>query len=104
MTSEYRILGKVLGNLRIYREFQQAGFDYIVNPATGELHDIRTDNFYGSHNLTIADLGSFIGITNIGILPIDRYRDGVPIVIYDLNSLEPIETYTLNKCNFCFPR
>ena len=98
-----KILGKLLRNLKIYNEFREIGFDYIVNPDTGELHRVQSDKFLGSHNLTIADLETFIGLTNVGILPIHSFHDGTNLPIYDLDTLELLGTYELNKCRHCFP-
>ena len=93
---------KTRENLRIYREFQADGFDYIYNPHTGEWHDIRTDKFQGSHNLELANLEDFIGIQNIGALPIHCCADGERIKILELGSGRLLDILTLNKCKFCF--
>ncbi len=103
MMSPQRHLNKVLRNLSIYRYFQSKGFDYIVNPDTGELHDVKTNKFGGSHQLKIANLKEFIGITNLGEIPMHSCQDGVDIPIVDLESPDLLCTYPLNKCKFCFP-
>ncbi|AVH65989.1 hypothetical protein [Nostoc sp. 'Peltigera membranacea cyanobiont' N6] len=101
MTS-LKLFGRKLENLRLYREFQEIGFDYIVNPNTGELHRVGWDGFWGSHNLVYADLNNFIGLTNLGVVPIHVFRDGTSLPIYDLETGELIENYVLNKCQYCF--
>lgn len=97
-----RLFGRKLENLRLYREFQEIGFDYILNPSTGELHCVGLENFWGSHNLAYADLHSFIGLTNVGILPVHVFRDGKSLPVYDLETGELIANYVLNKCQYCF--
>jgi len=94
---------RILANQVTYRKFQKDGFEYILNPYTDELHDIRTDKFFGSHNLKIANLENYVGITNIGIIPIHSRRDGTEIPIYGLGTDRLTKIYKLNKCKFCFP-
>ena len=97
-----RLYGLVLKNLKIYREAKEIGFDYLVNPETEELH--RVDgSFLGSHNLALADLENFIGITNLGVIEIHKFPDGTEIPIYDLFTKEYLGVYRLNKCRHCFP-
>jgi len=58
------LYGLVLKSLKIFQEAKEIGFDYLVNPETKELH--RVDgSFLGSHNLALAYLENFIGITNL---------------------------------------
>ena len=97
-----KLFGRKLKNLRLYREFQEIGFDYILNPNTGELHRVGLDSFSGSHNLAYADLSNFIGLTNIGVVPADIFRDGTSLPVYDLETGELIENYVLDKCQYCF--
>lgn len=89
-------------NPRLYPKFKQAGDDYIVNESTGELHRVGLENFWGSHNLSRADLNSFIGLTNMGILPAHVFRDGKIFPVYDRETREFIGGYVLNKCKHCF--
>jgi hypothetical protein len=95
---------KIRVNQIRYRKFQRDGFEYILNPDTDELHDIRTEKFSGSHNLEIANLENFFGITNIGTIPIHSHLDGTEIPLYGLRTDGFPEIYRLNKCKFCFPR
>ena len=98
-----RLLGHILRNLQLFREAQEIGFDYIANPESGELHKVSGGKFYGSHNLALGNLGDFIGLSNVGSLPIDAFRDGTVIPIYDLVTGELLGEYVLNKCKYCFP-
>jgi len=100
--TQRKVYGKVLANLRIYQDFQEIGFDYIINPRTKELHNLNSNNFVGSHNLVNADLSTFIGIVNIGVIPIHSLQDGKIIPIYDLNTGDLIAEYELHKCKYCF--
>ncbi len=103
MISRQMYLNKFLRNARIYRYFKERGFDYIVNPDTGELHNVKTGRFGGSHQLKIAKLEKFIGLTNIGEIPIHSCQNEKEIAILDLESLDLLCTYSVNKCQFCFP-
>ena len=47
MNLSNRLLGRLLRNYALYREDQEIGFDYIVNPETKELHYVHTPNFLG---------------------------------------------------------
>jgi len=98
-----RLYGRQLKNSKIYREFQDIGFDYILNPVTQELHRIDLGNFLGSHNLIFSNLEDFIGLVNIGVVEIHRFPDGVSVPIYDLETGDLIAEYTINKCLHCFP-
>ncbi|MBD2072340.1 hypothetical protein H6F86_00125 [Phormidium sp. FACHB-592] len=97
-----KLYGRLLKNLKTYREFEEIGFDYILNPATQELHRIGLDNFFGSHNLKFANLENFIGISNIGVIEIHTVPDGVAIPIYDLETGNLMGDYIINKCCHCF--
>ena len=98
-----RLYGKRLKNSKIYREFQDIGFDYILNPVTQELHLVGLDNFLGSHNLIFSNLEDFIGLVNIGVVEIHRFSDGVSVPIYDLETGDLIAEYAINKCLHCVP-
>lgn len=93
--------GIVLKNTVIFRKKQEIGFDYILNPTTGELHYIQS-NFFDSHNLHLANLEDFIGVTNVGLIEIHLLPDGTKVPIYDLCSGELICEYAINKCKHCF--
>lgn len=97
------LFGHVLKNLRVFHEFRKCGFDYIVNPVTGELHRAAGGTLFGAHNLAFADLENFIGLANLESIPIHRNFDGTLIPIYDLTTGELIGEYPLNKCRHCFP-
>lgn len=99
-----KLFSKKLRNSKIYREAQEIGFEYILNPMTGELHRVGLDDFLGSHNLEYADLEKFLGLTNLGSIPIHTFRGGIGIPVYDLDTGEFIGNYTLNKCGYCFPK
>jgi hypothetical protein len=90
------------GNRAIYRESEQRGFDYILNPNTGELHQINSGGFCGSHNLASANLNEFIGIINIGIIPIHSLPDGAIFPLYEQDTGRLMGHYRLNKCEYCF--
>ena len=94
------VFGKILRNLRIFNEARKIGFEYLVNPATGELHRVTSD-FVSSHNLHIANLADFVGLVNVGLLQLHRFPDGTQIPIYDLDSGDLIGNYQLNKCQHC---
>ena len=97
-----RLLGVILRNLDIYNKCNEVGFDYILNPDTGELHRVAIGNFFGSHNLAISDLGSFIGLTNVGTVRVDLLPDNTELPVYDLFTGNLIASYRLNKCKHCF--
>ena len=63
MTTDIQVFGKVLKNLLLFSRAKKIGFEYLLNPDTGELHRMNSD-FIDSHNLHIADLGEFIGLSN----------------------------------------
>lgn len=97
------LFGHILKNLRVFTEFQRLGFDYIVNPETGELHKAFGGTLSGAHNLAIADLENFIGLANLDSIPIHWNFDGTPIPVYDLVTGNFVGEYPLNKCKHCFP-
>ncbi|MFO0840098.1 MAG: hypothetical protein U1D55_16445 [Phycisphaerae bacterium] len=99
---EPRLLGTLLRNLKIYSDWNEIGFDYILNPDTGELHRVAFGNFFGSHNLAIADLANFVGLTNVGLVRVDALPDGAQVPVYNILTGEIIGTYKLNKCRHCF--
>ena len=90
-------------NHELYDLYIRAGVEYLINPNTGELHRVDPQNFFGSHNLAIADLENFIGLINVGILPAHCFKDDFALPIYDLETDKCIGTYQLNKCRHCFP-
>lgn len=95
-------LGVVLRNYVIYERYRRAGFDYIVNPDTSELHRLDGCSFYGAHNLPTAQLGRFIGLYRLGVLPPEMFSNGTPIPVIDIETGDPL-IYILNKCGHCFP-
>ncbi|MFN6568533.1 hypothetical protein [Dendronalium sp. ChiSLP03b] len=98
-----KLYGKVLKNLQLYQEAQEIGFDYIINPVSGELHGVNPERFSGSHLLKDSNLENFIGIVNWGVLAIHTVPPGTLIPIFDLNTGDSIGSFTLNKCQYCFP-
>jgi len=98
-----RLYGLLLSNARIHHQFQEFGFEYIVNPDTGELHRVSPDSFLGSHNLAFADLENFIGLTNVGLIPLHLLSDGTLVPVYDIYTGNLIGSYVINKCAHCFP-
>ena len=102
--NEFRLYGSILKNLRIYQDARKVGFEYILNPTSGELHRVDTESFWGSHNLAIADLESFIGLTNVGLIPAHVYRDGTQLPVFDLLTGQQVGSYVVNKCGYCFPK
>ncbi len=101
--TKFNLYGKILRNLQLYTDAREIGFEYILNTDTCELHRVNSQYFWGSHNLAIADLENFIGLTNVGILPIHDFPDGSELPILDLVTRELIGSYQLNKCRHCFP-
>lgn len=100
-----KLYGKVLKNLNLYKKAEEIGFDYILNPATGELHDLTSPHkFWGSHNIQYSNLENFIGIKNLGILQIHHFKDGTEVPIFDLNTGDSLGSFVLNKCQHCFPK
>ncbi len=95
------LYGLILKNLETFKKAQKIGFDYLLNPKTKELHCVKGD-FLGAHNLAIANLEDFIGITNIGVIEIHKLPEGTHIPIYDLSTGAHIGIYVLNKCQHCF--
>ncbi len=88
--------------IKTYLEFRQQGWDYIINPDTGELHDLRVGNFLGSHNLINASFERFYPVIDVGNMPITEVMDGEEIDVFDINTGQVIGTYILNKCGHCF--
>lgn len=99
-----KLYGRRIPNWLLYSSAQEIGFDYILNPDTGELHVVDPEKFYGSHNLVNADLRNFIGLFNLNeASPAHLLRNGTELPIYDGETGELIDTYILNKCDYCFP-
>ena len=96
-----KLYGKIIMNYEIYKQFREIGFDYILNPETGELHNVNS-NMFGQHNLQNADMEKFIGLVNIGRIPAEQYNNGTILPIYDLETASLIGEYPLNKCQYCF--
>lgn len=97
------LFGHVLKNLKVFQEFKKLGFDYILNPETGELHKAVGGSLSGSHNLAFADLENFVGLANLDSIPIHWNFDGTAIPVYDLLTGLLVGEYPLNKCKHCFP-
>lgn len=89
-------------NLDLYNLAQELGFEYILNPDTGELHHVNSDSFFGSHNLHSANIGNFIGLVNLGTIPAHLLKDGTLLPVYDMYTGNLIGRYSLNKCKHCF--
>ncbi|KYC41040.1 hypothetical protein WA1_23265 [Scytonema hofmannii PCC 7110] len=94
------IYGKLLRTIEDLQNFQREGYDYILNTTTNKLH--KCSDFEGSHNLLYANLENFIGISNLGVILIDKLEDGAIIPIFDQNTGIYIGNYILNKCEYCF--
>ena len=101
MNIGFEVFGKVLKNIELFNNAKKIGFEYLLNPATGELHRVTSD-FIDSHNLHTANLGEFIGLTNIGLIEAHKLPDRTNIPIYDLDTGQKIGDYELDKCRFCF--
>jgi hypothetical protein len=92
-------------NIQQYQEFVSDGYNYILNRVSGELHLVGLSNFFGSHNLTSANLEEFLGIYNLDDdTPIHFFPDGTEILLYWYDTNELIGNYTLNKCEYCFQK
>ena len=100
--NKLRIFGTMLKNLALFTMADIIGFDYILNPESNELHKVEEGTFLGAHNLSVAHLGKFIGITNAGSLNIEALQEGTEIPITDLLTGKEIGIFTLNKCGHCF--
>ena len=94
------IFGKILRNLAVFQDAKKIGFEYLLNPSTGELHRVNSD-FIDSHNLHVANLGDFIGLVNLGLIQIHRFPDGTLVPVYDLDNGVLLGNFALNKCAFC---
>lgn len=99
-----KLQGVILRNHRLFQDFQEIGFEYLLNPETGELHSTRSAAFWENCNLRSANLGSFIGLVNLGMIPIHAMPDTTQIPIYDLQTADQIGNIALDKCLHCFPR
>lgn len=93
--------GLYLKNFKLFIEARIIGFDYLLNPETDELHRVRSD-FYSSHNLHSANLGNFIGLTNVGYYTMEQLFNGSEIPVYDILTGDVLGVYVLNKCRHCF--
>ena len=99
-----RLFGKPLKNLAIYRDYQEIGFDYILNPATEELHRVGPDAaaFLDGHNLHLADLENFVGLFHLGLMSLEILPANTSVPVVDVITGQQIGTYTLNRCGHCF--
>ncbi|WP_375473540.1 hypothetical protein [uncultured Nostoc sp.] len=95
---------KLSRNIQQYQDFVNNGYNYILNPESGELHLVGLNNFRGSHGLASANLEEFWGIYNLDDdIPIHFFPDGTEISLYWYDTDELIGNYTLKKCKYCFP-
>ena len=95
-------LDLIRSNHEFYHSIHRAGFEYLINPVTDELHLVSPHHFGGSHNLSIADLQNFIPCKNIGIFQVHLFPDGAELPVFDLQTHKPMFMYPLNKCQHCF--
>ena len=95
-------LDLITSNYKFYHSIHRAGFEYLINPATDELHLVSPRHFGGSHNLSIADLQNFIPCKNVGIVQVHLFPNGVELPVFDLQTHKLRFTYSLNKCQHCF--
>ncbi|MBD1865275.1 MULTISPECIES: hypothetical protein [Trichocoleus] len=94
---------KVKANKQLYEELSAAGFEYVLNPKTDELHKVGLADFWGSHNLKNANLDNFLYLKNLSdAVPMHEYPDGTGIPIYHLETRQHLMNYVLNKCKHCF--
>jgi hypothetical protein len=89
-------------NFRSYLELEHEGWQYIINPDTGELHGIEKGNFLGCPNLINANLERFYPVVNDGEVSVKDIDDREEIEVFDVNRREVIGTYRVNKCEQCF--
>ncbi len=94
---------RIFKNMLRFSQFVKEGYDYILNPAQGELHRAVGGSLLGNHNLVHANLDNFIGLYNLQVPPIHLKFDGTLIPIFDESTGRLIEFYRLNKCRYCFP-
>ncbi len=102
MTTRSKVLAAIrLRNHRLFTEFGNVGFDYIWNPDTNELHSTTSDAFWNNCNLRYANLRDFIGISNIGVIPLHDLPNNFEVPAIDLITGEDLGTLTINKCGHC---
>lgn len=103
---ELKKRGISLKNLLLYKTFkEELGCDYILNPETEELHSAQLPigKFIGPDNLHgEAKLERFIGLYDVGNIPVSELTNGTPVDIIDLNTGAQIGEYILNKCAVCY--
>jgi hypothetical protein len=95
---------QVLRNLHLFNQFVKKGYDYILNPSTGQLHKAIGGSPWGSHDLVFADLRQILGLYNLQRFPIHLNFDGVRVPIFDEITGRYLCTFPINKCGHCFPK
>jgi hypothetical protein len=95
------LYGIQVKNTNLFKQKQREGWDYVLNPDTGELHLVQGGNVHGSCHLDISKLEDFIWLVDMGWVPISFISDGTVLPVIDLITGE-ISSYTLNKCKHCF--
>ncbi len=101
MSSNKRLTVKRRSNLKTFLDYKKEGWDYIINPLSGELHSLKLSDYLGCHNLQSANLERFYPIQDIGKISIQNLNDGDLIDLFDADTGELITTYPLNKCSYC---
>ncbi len=92
-----------LNNWNLLRQAFGAGYVFTINDDTYKLHHVDPHRFCGRHNLHNARLDEFIFLQNIDNLPVHLLPDGTELFISDLLPGQRILSYSLNKCQYCFP-
>ena len=97
------ILGVELRNHWLIDRLEEAGFEYLLNTRSGELHRLGLRHLPGSHHLEKADLGEFLALVNIGLVSLLFLEEGAKLPVYDIATGKLLFEYELNRCGHCFP-
>lgn len=102
MSNKRKLTVKRKTNLETFMDYKNQGWDYIINPKTGELHSLKVTDYLGCHNLKSANLKIFEPVVDLGQTSITDIKNGELIDLVDIDTGELIGTYSLNKCSYCF--
>jgi hypothetical protein len=103
MSNKRKLTVKRKSNFKTFNNYREQGWDYIINPKTGELHSLKISDYLGCHNLKSANLETFDPVVDTKETPVTDIENGELVDIIDIDTGKLIETYTLNKCHYCFP-
>jgi len=88
-------------NRHFFAELILEGYDYLLKPRSGELHQLSWPAFFHSCHLRTANLFNFYPIRNLGVIAIHLEREGTLIPLLDEESRKCIGYYELNLCQHC---